>query len=395
MESIQIDGIYTYVNNIKKLTIGQEIKLMLNPHNRINSDAIGAYTLAGEKIGYVPFKSNQIDIKAKYTVTKINLTLNNPVLLISRQFEQCNFIQSIPPFINLKNRKKNNESLNEELKSFATNLIKTGNEVTDIKIIYNDDNFIDLQINTPEENIIFNTVTRKYYEENIFKYDEFYKFKISPKCIYQPFLIHRLDSYLKKYYKPIDKLLKMKKFNFNTLIKANIFESLDIVNNINCGFEKIEINNLKSIESSDITGIVYNQQQLDNLIQLIVQYNINSNEYYNPEKYLQSIHNNKIKYTINPNLVGFIQMYNHVKVGGICYNHSLKYYCFINLYDDYNIIDISTNKIVTKEKFIELLIKLVISNKQMINIYNPIDGIIYRINISELIKNKILNIISK
>ena len=164
MESIQIDGIYTYVNNIKKLTIGQEIKLMLNPHNRINSDAIGAYTLAGEKIGYVPFKSNQIDIKAKYTVTKINLTLNNPVLLISRQFEQCNFIQSIPPFINLKNRKKNNESLNEELKSFATNLIKTGNEVTDIKIIYNDDNFIDLQINTPEENIIFNTV-----QENIMK----------------------------------------------------------------------------------------------------------------------------------------------------------------------------------------------------------------------------------
>ena len=188
----------------------------------------------------------------------------------------------------------------------------------------------------------------------------------------------------------------MKKFNFNTLIKSNVFESLDIVNNINYGFEKIEINNLKSIELSDITEILYNQQQLDNLIQLIIQYNISLNKYYNPEKYLQSIHeNNNIKYTIKPNLVGFLEMYNHVKVGGICYNHSLKYYCFINLYDEFNIIDISINKIITKEKFIELLIKLVISNKQIINIYNPIDGIIYRINIFDSIKNNILNIISK
>ena len=34
-----------------------------------------------------------------------------------------------------------------------------------------------------------------------------------PKCIYQPFQIHRLESYIEKNYKPIDKSLKQKKFD--------------------------------------------------------------------------------------------------------------------------------------------------------------------------------------
>ena len=73
MQYIQIDGTFTYAQNIKELKIGDTIKLRINSSNRINKDAIGAYTLSGSKIGYVPFKSNQIDIKAKYKVTKINL----------------------------------------------------------------------------------------------------------------------------------------------------------------------------------------------------------------------------------------------------------------------------------------------------------------------------------
>jgi hypothetical protein len=396
MQSIQIDGIYTYLSNIKNLKIGDPIKLSPNPNNRLNAEAIGAYTLTGLKIGYVPFKSNQIDLKAKYIVTNIKLSQNNPILLISREFEQSNFIQSIPPFIELNNKPKFNKLLNDQIKHFSNYLIKSGNQILAIDVTHQDENFINLLIKIFEEEITFYTVTKKYYEENIFKYDEFYKFKLMPKCIYQPFQIHRLEIYLEKYYKSIDQLLKMRKFKLDSLIKSNIFESFEEINQINFGFQKKNINNLKLIKKSDISGIVYNHTQLNYLIQLIIQYNINQNEYYNPEKYLRIIHNNpNMNFIIKPKLDELINVFNNIKLGGLCYNHNLKYYCYINLYDDINIIDIWINNIITKEKFIELLIKLVISNKQIINLYNPIDGIIQYIEIPELIRNNILNIISK
>jgi hypothetical protein len=398
MQTIQIDGTYTYVNNIKNLKIGDQIKLLPNPNNRMNSDAIGAYTLSGTKIGYVPFKSNQIDIKAKYTIIKINLTQDNPILLISRHFEHSNFIQSEPLFI--KEIKYLNSSviiepeLKENLKHFSTYLKKSGNEISELRITYNDPNFINLLIKTPTDEIQFMTVKKKYYEENIFKYDEFYKFKLIPGCIYQEFQIHRLEVYLEKKYKPLNKLLNMKKFKLESLIKANVFEMFDKINEDNCGFEQIKISRLKTIKKSDIAGLVYNQEQLDNLVKLIIQFTINSNDYFNPSNYLRYI-NPDSEFVFKPNLDEFTNIFNDIKLGGLCYNHELKYYCPIDLYDDINIIDITTDKTINKEKIIELILKLVIGNKQIVNVYNPIEGIIFRLEIPELIRNKISNIISK
>ena len=82
MQYIQIDGTYTYIDNVKSLKIGDIIKLIANPLNRLNADAVGAYTLNGKKIGYIPFKSTQIDINGKYVISKINLSQLNPILLI-------------------------------------------------------------------------------------------------------------------------------------------------------------------------------------------------------------------------------------------------------------------------------------------------------------------------
>ena len=195
MQTIQIDGTYTYFNNIKTLKIGDPIKLISNPNNRLNSEAIGAYTMNGKKIGYVPFKSNQININANYNVSKINLTQDNPILLIALQFENSNFIktQSIS-----NSNKIIKTDLDIELKAFSKLLIKSGVNLIKIGITYIDSNFINLLIETDDGINIFYTVTKKYYEENIFKYDEFYKFGLTPKCIYQPFQIHQLDVYLKK-----------------------------------------------------------------------------------------------------------------------------------------------------------------------------------------------------
>ncbi len=365
MQYIQIDGTFTYAQNIKELKIGDIIKLRINPSNRINKDAIGAYTLSGAKIGYVPFKSNQIDIKAKYRVSKINLTQDHPLLLIAREFEQSNFILTEPDFI--KESKYQGLIINRtdsDLKDFKKYLEVSKVLVQDIGIEYQDENYINLIIKTDDSINRFYTVTKKYYEENVFKYDEFFKFKLIPKCIYQPFQIHRLESYIEKKYKPIDKLVKSKKFKLE-----NIFDDFN-EDLPNFGFETITDPNLKVINKK-VNDI--------NLIKLIIRYNINPYSYINPN------YN-----AINLDLLK--DMFNDLKIGGLCYNHNLKKYCHIDLHDDTNIIEISTDTNVNKKIFVELLIKLMISDKQIINIYNPIKGTIFRYEINDIIKDKLLNL---
>jgi hypothetical protein len=73
MQTIEINGTFSFQNNIKKLKIGDSIKLIRNENNKISRDAIGAYTMQGEKIGYIPFKQGQIDINDKYWIHKIML----------------------------------------------------------------------------------------------------------------------------------------------------------------------------------------------------------------------------------------------------------------------------------------------------------------------------------
>ena len=417
MQFIQIDGTFTFAQNIKELKIGDLIKLQTNPSNRINKDAIGAYTNSGLKIGYVPFKSNQIDLKAKYTVAKINLTQDNPLLLIAIEFNQTNFIITEPEYIkNIKYLGSITTRTNSELKDFKKFLARSQVVLQDIGIEYQDENFINLIIETTDSVNRFYTVTKKYWEENVFKYDEFFKFKLLPKCIYQPFQIHRLESYIEKNYKPIDKLLKSKKFTLDNLIKDNVLEGIDIQVQ-NYGFDTISNSNLKVLNKKLLANFIDNKEKELNLIKLIIKYNIDPNEYINPYNYLKylDINNNN---TTNPNLdsttnstelveqtlimskvlkpidlEGLNDIFNNLKIGGLCYNHVLKKYCDIDLYDDSNIIDISTETSITKKIFVELLIKLLISDKQIANLYNPLKGTIFRLELNDLIKNNLLKFV--
>ncbi len=395
MQFIQIDGTFTYAQNIKELKIGDLIKLQLNPSNRINKDAVGAYTTSGSKIGYVPFKSNQIDLKAKYKVAKINLTQDNPLLLIARDFEQSNFILVEPECIkNVKYQGQIINRTNPDLKDFKKFLEKSKVFLEDIGIEYQDQNFINLIVETPEGANRFYTVTKKYWEENVFKYDEFFKFKLIPKCIYQPFQIHRLESYVEKNYKHIDKLLKSKKFKLENLIKENVLEGIDFEAE-NYGFETISSFNLKVLNRKLLANFINGDEEEINLIKLVIKHNICPNEYINPINYLkylnQTLPNN---YSMEPiNLDSFNEIFNDLKVGGLCYNHGLKKYCEIDLYDDINIIEISTETAITKKIFVELLIKLLISDKQIANLYNPLKGTIFRLELNDLIKSNLLKLI--
>ena len=358
MQTIQLTGTITYSDNIRNLKLGDIIRLQKNPNNKISSDAIGAYSLKDLKIGYIPFKESQINIKSRYTISKINLLLHPPLVLLSYEFESSNFIQVEPQCI-LDLRCNNIIEINNDIKLFKKYLQVSNIEFGNLGITYKDENYINLLM----DDNIFYTVTKDYYEKNIFKYDEFYKFKLIPKCIFQQFQIHRLENYLKRKYKSIDSLLTKK-------IKFDNFEFVQT---------KIELINDKILEN-------LSKDQQNNFMKLIVQYNIEKNEYYNPELYFNLITGLHIE--INYNLEKFKNIFNNLKIGGICYNHDYNKYCYIDLYNDDNIIDISTRNI-NKEYITELLIKLIISNKNIINIYNPITGILYTNEISESIKSNI------
>jgi hypothetical protein len=86
-----------------------------------------------------------------------------------------------------------------------------------------------------------------------------------------------------------------------------------------------------------------------------------------------------------------LNMFTNIKNGGICYNHKLKLYCTIDLFDDDNIIEISDIQEINHTFLIKLLIKLIISEKKIINIYNPITGILFQQEISNELKKNILN----
>lgn len=353
MQTFQIDGTFTFIDNIKTLKIGDMIKLIKNPNNKINSEAVGAYTMNNKKIGYVSFKANQINLKSKYSVTKINLTLDYPQILISREFELSNIIP-IKPRINEKSScdEKSYDEKSQDLKDFTRFLKRAGHDINNIMITWQDENYINLLINTS----IFYTVTKKYYEEHIFYYDELFKFNLIPKCIYQPFQVHRLEEYIMKSYKPISKILKSKKL-------SNL--------NLDLEFKTIKIEPLIILDTLI---------ESDDTILYAIQYIISNNPYYN----LSNIN--------NINIDSLKANFNELKVGGIAYNHIYKLYCNIDCYDDNNIILISTSQ---NNNMIELIIKAIIADKKIINIVNPLKGIIKQYELSEDIINSIKNILEK
>jgi hypothetical protein len=380
MQSIQIDGIYTYIENVKTLKIGDKIKLVPNPSNRINSDAIGAYTLNGTKIGYIPFKSNQINVKSLYTVTKINLTQRNPLLLISRNFEHSNVIQIEPEFVRSLKYSNNliKTNLTNELIKFSKMLSVNGNIINGIGITYLDDNFINILIETPDSSHVFYTVTKKYWDYNVFKFDELFKFNLIPKCVYQPFQTHRLENYIERNYKSCDKMLKSKKI---------IKHLTPLMTKDNFGFEIIQSTQLQFFNKTQYFNT--------NLFKLIIQSYFCADSYYNPHNYIKLLNLENTDSIPNIDFKPLTDIYTDIKIGGMCYNHDIKSYCLIDLYDDINYIDIIFDAELNEKKIIESVIKLIISDKLVINLFDPLTGTIYRQELNQLIKNELLDIINK
>ncbi len=398
MQSIQIDGTYTYADNIKELKLGDQVKLFSNPNNRMNKEAIGAYTCSGKKIGYVPFKSNQIDLKAKYIVSKIQLSQANPILLISMDWPNTNSIHCEPGCVTKKKLTNLNnnlvipdipDTLAQNLKNFAKSLEKSGYAIKKIGICELTDSYITLCFQTPDTTHYFYTVTKGFYEQNIFKYDEFYKFGLLPKCIYIPFQTHRLEKYLELSYKPASKLFGGKKYSWDKLMQSDVWSGFDPIDlsGPNCSMELVQLDDLILFDTKTIPKSVGKTDWVD-WAKLTIQYNTSPIDHYNPNNLVPGS-------AISLNLSKLKSMFDNLEPGGLVYNHKLQAYCPIDLADPINIVEITFDKTIGQKFFIELVGKLVVSNKQIINVLNPVHGLLFRLEISDKIKSNFSNIISK
>jgi len=229
MNIIQLEGIYSFLDNIKLSKIGDPVKLILNPYNKISSDAIGVYTIDNRKLGYLPHK---VDITDKYNIHKINLNINQPFIHIICKHKISNIIEIINnPIIKYDCIDKNILLEVNKIKKYLT---KEGGNILDIIITYIDDNFIDIIIkqldNGKINDIVFNTVTRKYYNDNIYKYNEFFTYKLIKNSIFESFKIHRLEKYILLHYKSSDKMVnKFKNYYYDiTKININSFDTSEL-----------------------------------------------------------------------------------------------------------------------------------------------------------------------
>jgi len=344
MQSIQIDGTFTYIDTVKTVKLGDLVKLIKNPNNRINKEAVGVYTMDGKKLGYIPFKSSQLDITESFYISKISLTKDNLQLLISRKYPAAgdsNIIQIEPEIFRKSLVSKQistlfPENFSQDLKRFQKNLEKSGVKFNRIVPIYYDTNYITIMIETLDDKNektknYFYLVTKEYYDNNVFKYDEFFELGLMARNIYIPFQIHRLEIYIEKNYKPI-------KVNSRTKADIDMTET------------KIErIFKTKTIDDEDMIRAIIQSEIMGNPI---------SEEY-------------------SINLLPLLELFPNLKAGGICYNTTMKKYCYIDMYCDDMIIELIFDK-PTNSKLNEMNYKLEIANKTTFAMINPIAGILYK-----------------
>ena len=79
-----------------------------------------------------------------------------------------------------------------------------------------------------------------------------------------------------------------------------------------------------------------------------------------------------------------VEYFPGIKLGGLGYNHTKKLYCNIDLYNEDCIIDVVLEDVkITYELYLISMIKLLITNKKIANIYNLTNGRLLILNGNE------------
>jgi len=349
----KILGIYSFAENLKKIQINDQVLLKKETCNVKSKNAIGVYSIDNKKLGYLPVENhNEIkNFNLSYKISKLILNQDYLLLEISRNYFTINNLENIeyPYEKKIKYDYKLvpiTKELEKSILSLEKYLYTKKFKVKKIVVIYNDENFINILVEILKGFQQFQTVTLKFYKDNIEIYEELYENNLIDNFFYRELLIYRPECYFESNYESIlsyPEITNISLLKYIPTIKiSNIHSKLNI--------------NLKNVDK-----IV--------LVKLYLRYLLTNNNYY-LSKFCEY---NKLDKEINNILNNFITTYN-LELGKFTYDHVLKIYEYIDF------VNIDTVFIISIEFKTNYLYTAYLTNKKNMIIYNPLEGTILEIN---------------
>jgi len=352
MPQYKILGLQSYADNLKNIKIKDPVILQNEKYNIKSKNAVGVYTIDNKKIGYLSIDKSLDTEKYKnsYTISKILLNLEHPIVEINRYYPSVGYIKNVEyPYIKkikynrtiIKPSQKTEKSLIGLINYFKTKKKK----IQKIGITFEDNHYINIIILISKNIEEYYTVTNEYYTLYSDKFDELYENELIDNIFYRDFLCHRLECYFERNYNQID----TNTYNFEY--------NIDIISI----HEETNIDSLKAI--------------------LYLRYLIDNDDTYIIKKY-NTIDNNVIN-----KLTLIFNLYPNIQLGNFYYDHNLKIYAYINFVNDDHLIDILDNVDINtndniydnNNKICNTIMKGQLCEKKYIIIYNPIKGLIYKI----------------
>lgn len=322
MSRYKIVGIYSFADNLKLVKLNDPVILKKNTMNSQSKNAIGVYSKDNKKLGYLPVETEHNN--NAYKISKLELNQDYPILEISRNYELNNVINNIehPIFKDLKYELILFKTDEEMVERLYRELIRKKIKVKGIAITYQDEYYINVMIKTNKGTSTYYTVTRKFFNDNIDRYEELYNFKLIDNIFFKDLQIHRIEKYYEINYTNINEV------------------------NESCNYGNMEQIHEKLIIKKDIDW--------DKYIRFLI---TNDKIYFN---------NNIHDYIKNSDeIIKFINKFSNIRLGSFLYNHDLQLYGYTDLENDEYIFEIN------KKRPIHLL------TKKKIILYIPEDGIIY------------------
>jgi hypothetical protein len=365
MPTYKVIGIYSFAENLKNVKLYDHVILKSEKFNIQSKNAIGIYSLDNNKLGYLPIESKN-EIKSfndAYKISKLILNQDYPLLEISRYYSPINYFENIEyPFekkIKYEYKLVNISKDVENAVTRLTNYLKTKKiKVKRSAVIYVDDNFINILIEIAKGFEQFETVTIKYFKDNLQKYEEICENGLIDNIFFRELMIYRIESYFEKNYLSI--------LDYPVITNINLLKLIPTIT---------------EIIIHDPLEIQYKKVDIFLLIKLYFRYLLTNNDYYLLKYiniYLLTMTTDLIdgiKQIINnfEILDNILKEYN-LKIGNFYYDHQKKIFEYIDFINEDTVFIIDsgfkTNHLYTAY----------LTSKENIIIYNPIEGNIYKIN---------------
>ena len=356
MPSYKILGIYSFANNIKNVKVNDEVIIKNEKYNIKSKNAIGVYSKDNKKLGYFPIeKQNEVELfKNSYKISNIVFNKEFSVLEISRLFQEKNSIDCYFPYEKqLKYEYKKIDGYENKILALEKYLLTKKIKIKKIIVIYADDNFINILIETANKKIEqFQTITFKYFQDNYSTFEEFEENQLIDNLFYRDFMFYRLECYIDKNYVNIMDYHYFDNYTVYNLKQEKIHEDLEINN------DKIDI------------LLVIN---------MYMKYLINNDDFY----LLKFINNNlKTNYQdVKTAMSKLITNYELIKndynltLGKLTYDHKLKIYEYIDFVNEDSVF------VIGKIYETYYLHNLYLTNKKNLIVYLPLEGKTIRLNI--------------